>query len=123
MTRAVSFSAGRVAIIVALSVEQASLRRLALALPEVEEYEHGDLPAFRVRGKRFATMLDGGGVNLLLGEEGILAAAAMWPETCQVRHFGARIAAVRVAYAAMPEDVVADLLREAWARRAPKRLR
>ena len=31
MTRAVSFSAGRVAIIVALSVEQASLRRLALA--------------------------------------------------------------------------------------------
>ncbi|HEX5049889.1 MAG TPA: purine and other phosphorylase-like protein, family 1 [Gammaproteobacteria bacterium] len=31
MTRAVSFSAGRAAIIVALSVEQASLRRLALA--------------------------------------------------------------------------------------------
>jgi adenosylhomocysteine nucleosidase len=31
LTRAVSFSAGRVAIIVALSVEQASLRRLALA--------------------------------------------------------------------------------------------
>jgi hypothetical protein len=103
-------------------VDAADLRRIALALPEVEEYEHGDLPAFRVRGKRFATMLDDEGVNVMLGEEGILAAAASWPATCEVRHFGGRIAALRVGYPAMPEDVVADLLREAWARRAPKGL-
>jgi hypothetical protein len=31
-------------------LDLAEVRRIALALPEVEEYEHGDLPAFRVRG-------------------------------------------------------------------------
>ena len=103
-------------------MDAADLRRIALALPEVEEYEHGDLPAFRVRGKRFATMLDDEGVNLMLGEDGILAAAASWPATCQVRHFGGRVAALRMAYPAMSEDVVRDLLQEAWARKAPKRL-
>ena len=98
------------------------MRRIALALPEVEEYEHGGLPAFRVRGKRFATMLDDEGVNLMLGEEGIVAAVASWPEACEARHFAGRLAAVRVRYGALPTGVPAQLLEEAWARRAPKRL-
>ena len=52
------------------------VRRVILALPEVEEYEHGGLPAFRVRGKRFATMLDDEGVNLMPGEAAIRMAVA-----------------------------------------------
>jgi hypothetical protein len=103
-------------------MDAATLRRLALALPEVEEYEHGELPAFRVRGKRFATMLDEQGVNLMLDEEGIEAAVACWPGACRPRLFGGRIIAVRVDYASMPEQAVRDLLEEAWARRAPRRL-
>jgi hypothetical protein len=98
------------------------VRRLALALPGVEEYEHGGLPAFRVHGKRFATMLDDDGVNLMLGELGILAAAAAWPEACEARHFAGRIAAVRVAYRALPAGVLPELLEEAWGRKAPRRL-
>jgi hypothetical protein len=98
------------------------VRRIALALPEVEEYEHGELPAFRVRGKRFASMLGEDGINLMLGEEGIRAAAAAWPATCQVRLFGGRVAALLVAFAELPDDVVRDLVAEAWARRAPRSL-
>jgi hypothetical protein len=103
-------------------VDAAALRRLALALPEVEDYAHGDLPAFRVRGKRFATMLDEHGVNLMLDQEGIQAAVACWPTACRPRLFGGRIAALRMDYPSMPEQAVRDLLDEAWARRAPRRL-
>jgi hypothetical protein len=103
-------------------LDACELRRLALALPEVEEYDHGDLPAFRVRGKRFATMLDDEGVNLMLGEDGIHAAVACWPDACRPRLWGSRIAALRMDYPSMPEDAVRDLLREAWARKAPRSL-
>jgi hypothetical protein len=98
------------------------VRRLARALPEVEQYEHGGCPAFRLRGKRFASMLDAEGVNLMLDEGGIAAALALWPDACRALHFAGRIASVRVTFAALPDEAVADLLEDAWARRAPKRL-
>jgi hypothetical protein len=103
-------------------MEAADVRRAALALAEVEEYEHGGLPAFRVRGTRFASMLDADGVNLMLGADGITAALAAWPDACEPRHFAGRLASVRVAYRALPADVVSDLVAEAWAAHAPKRL-
>ncbi|WP_313541119.1 hypothetical protein [Leifsonia aquatica] len=37
-------------------MDAAAVRALALGLPEAEEYQHGGLPAFRVRGTRFATI-------------------------------------------------------------------
>jgi hypothetical protein len=103
-------------------VDAAGVRRSALALPEVEEYEHGDLPAFRVHGKRFATMLDDEGVNLMLDEEGIRSAVATWPEACRERHVAGRLASVRVAYGSLPGEALEGLLEEAWARKAPRRL-
>ena len=98
------------------------LRRIALALPEVEEYDHGDLPAFRVRGKRFATMLDDSGVNLMPGEAAIRMAVATWPGACTERWWGKRLAAVRVALPAVAPEVLEELVTEAWASKAPKRL-
>jgi hypothetical protein len=103
-------------------MDAADLRRLALALPEVEEYEHGDLPAFRVHGKRFASMLDDDGVNLMLDEEGVHAAVACWPDACRPQLSGARIAALRLRYRCIPDEAVHDLVEEAWARKAPRRL-
>lgn len=56
-------------------MDAAAVRSIALGLPEVEVYDHGGLPAFRVRGTRFATMLDpeSSTVNLMLGEAGTAA--------------------------------------------------
>jgi len=98
------------------------VRRVILALPEVEEYDHGGLPAFRVRGKRFATMLDDGGVNLMPGEAAIHMAVATWPAWCSERWFAKRLAAVRVALPGIDPAVLDELVAEAWASKAPKRL-
>ena len=102
---------------------QDALRELLLALPEAEEYVHGDLPAFRIRGKaRFATMLDDEGVNLFPGEEGILAYTQAHPDVCAERWWGQRLAAVRVDYRHAPRALVQEVVFESYAARAPKRL-
>jgi hypothetical protein len=103
-------------------MDAGAVRALLLALPEVEEYDHGGLPAFRVRGKRFASMLDGSGVNLVPGEEAVRAAVAQWPDACREEWFGTRLAAVRVAFAGLAVEVVDELVFDAWAAKAPKRL-
>jgi hypothetical protein len=98
------------------------VRRMILALPEVEEYDHGGLPAFRVRGRRFASMLDDQGVNLMPGEAAIRMATATWPAACTERWFARRLAAVRVALPRVEDAVLEELVVEAWASKAPKRL-
>jgi len=99
-----------------------AVRRLVLDLPEVEEYEHGGLPSFRVRGRRFASMLDTDGINVALGEESIRAAMAEWPEACREERVGTRLVAVRVDFRKLQNDVVEELLTDAWEARAPRRL-
>jgi hypothetical protein len=96
-----------------------AVRTAVLALPEVEEYVHGDLPAFRIRGKRFATMLDDEGVNLMPGEPAIRALVEQYPQFCSERWWGQRLAAVRVAFGSMPPALLEELVLEAWASKAP----
>jgi hypothetical protein len=103
-------------------MERQAVRAMILGLPEVEEYVHGDLPAFRVRGKRFATMLDDEGINLMPGEPAILAFVQAHPEVCSERWWGRRLAAVRVRYGAIAPALLLELVEDAWAARAPKRL-
>lgn len=57
----------------------ATVRTLALALPEAEEHNHRGRPAFRVRGKIFATLWPDEGrmvVKLPPAEQAALAALA-----------------------------------------------
>lgn len=99
------------------------MHELLKAMPEAEEYVHGDHPAFRIKGRpRFATMLDDEGVNLFPGEEGILAFTQAYPEWCVERYWGRRLAAVRLRYRDAPRALVEELVHESWAARAPKRL-
>lgn len=104
-------------------MDRDALRELLLGLPEAEEYEHGGLPAFRVKGKsRFATMLDDEGVNLFPGEPGILAFTQAYPDVCSERWWGKRLAAVRLRYPDAPRALVEEMVYESYAARAPKRL-
>jgi hypothetical protein len=96
-----------------------AVRTAILALPEVEEYVHGDLPAFRIRGKRFATMLDDEGVNLMPGEPAIRALTQQYPQFCTERWWGQRLAAVRVSFGAIDPELLEELILEAWASKAP----
>ena len=103
-----------------VSREQA--RQLALALPEAVERDHHGRPSFRVGEKIFATQWDEEHMNVMLDEGGNLTADDRDPETFEEVRWGKRLAAVRVDLRRVDEETLADLLADAWERRAPKRL-
>jgi hypothetical protein len=105
---------------VTVSREQA--RQIALELPEAAEQDHHGRPSFRVAGKIFATQWDEEHMNVMLDEGGILTAIHDDPETCEEVWWGKRLAAVRVNLPRVDAETLANLLAEAWERKAPRRL-
>jgi len=103
-----------------LSAEQA--RRLALALPEATEQDHHGRPSFRVGGRIFATLWDEGHMNVMVDADGVRTAAQGHPEACAEVWWGKRLAAVRVRLTEAGEELLAELLADAWERKAPRRL-
>lgn len=104
----------------AVSREQA--RRIALALPEAVEQDHHGRPSYRVEGKIFATQWDEHHLNVMLDEGGVMTAVQAEPETCAEVRWGKRLAAVRVDLRRVDENLLADLLADAWEGKASKRL-
>ncbi len=103
-------------------VTVATARSLALSLPEASERDHHGRPSFRVGGRIFATLWDGEHMNVMLDEPGIRTAVAAHPACCSEVHWGRRLAAVRVALPAVPRELLAELLADAWEGKAPARL-
>lgn len=103
-----------------VSVDQA--RSLALALPEAVEQDHHGKPSFRVGGKIFATLWDEEHMNVMVDPDGIRTAVQAEPEICAEQWWGKRLAAVRVGLARADAPLLAELLADAWERKAPKRL-
>jgi hypothetical protein len=104
-----------------LTAERA--RGVALALPEAVEQDHHGRPSFRVAGRIFATLWDENHVNVMVDEPGIHTAVQAAPEVCEEVWWGKRLAAVRVDLRVATEELLADLLADAWERKAPERLR
>jgi hypothetical protein len=98
-------------------------RRIALALPEAVELDHHGRPSFRVAGRIFATLWDEQHMNVMLDEPGIHTAVQAAPEICEEVWWGKRLAAVRVDLRSVPEELLAELLADAWERKAPARHR
>jgi hypothetical protein len=101
----------------------AEARGLALALPEATEQDHHGFPSFRVRGRIFATLPDDTTLRVLIDEDAVEEAVAAAPDQCSVLRWGAKVSGVAVHLPAADRDTVADLLADAWRRRAPVRLR
>ena len=97
-------------------------RRLALSLPEAAEQDHHGRPSFRVAGRIFATLWDAEHMNVMLDEPGILTAVQAHPDVCAEVMWGKRLAAVRITLPAAERQLLADLLADAWERKAPARL-
>ena len=97
-------------------------RRVALSLPEAVEQDHHGRPSFRVAGKIFATLWDEQHMNVMVDEPGILTAVETHSGICAEVVWGKRLAAVRVDLRAADEALLADLLADAWERKAPARL-
>jgi hypothetical protein len=99
-----------------VSVEEA--RRLALGLPEVVEQDHHGRPSFRVAGRIFATLWDEEHMNVMLDDAGILTAVQSHPGLCAEVWWGKRLAAVGVHLPGATRELLADLLADAWERKA-----
>lgn len=85
--------------------------------------DHHGLDSFRVCGKIFATVPDDYHVRIMVDEEAILTAVATYPGVCEPFFWGKRLACVVVDLDAASQELVTELVHEAWHRKAPKRLR
>ena len=100
------------------------VRRLALALPEVSEEPHFHLASFRVKGKVFATLApDGSYLNVFVEDAQREMMTAVDPKAYETLWWGKKMPYLHVHLAAAKLRDVAGLLRSAWERKAPKKLR
>ena len=99
------------------------VRRYALSLPEVTEQPHFDYSSFRVRGKIFVTVPpDGQHLNVFVDQEQRELALAVHAAFVEKLWWGGKVVGLRVELASADGKVVNELVRQAWARKAPKRL-
>jgi hypothetical protein len=97
-------------------------RRLALALPEAVEQDHHGMPSFRVRGKIFATVPDEEHLRVMVDDSETRACVAQDPAAFAEFWWGSRLACVVVHLGAVDADQLAELLTDAWRRKAPRAL-
>lgn len=104
-------------------VELDDARSFALSLPEAVEAPHHDMSSFRVRNKIFATVPpEGDRLHVFVDEDDTLAYVAETPAAFEELWWGKQLSGVRVILAAAPDEVVREMLKEAWRRKAPKKL-
>ena len=106
-----------------MGVSLATVRRLALALPESAEAPHHDMTSFRVAGKIFATVPpEGGRLHVFVGDEEVTASCAEFPEAVEPLLWGGRQRGCRVLLPQATTALVRELLTESWRGKAPKKL-
>jgi hypothetical protein len=98
-----------------ITVEQA--RALALSFPEAIEQDHHGRPSFRVSERIFATLWDQEHMNVMLDEPGIHTAVSDHPDECAEVWWGKRLAATRVDLRVAGEELLRELLEDAWERK------
>ena len=99
------------------------LRRRTLALPEVMESTHFNLPSFTVRSKTFVVLQNDGFALFLMYEA--QAAQLMQPENAvfEPAHRFDRPFGARAPIASLNEAAVDQAVQAAWRTHAPARLR
>lgn len=101
----------------------ADFRRIALSLEGVEEYEHGGSPAFRIDGRKFASLAsqaEGYG-NLMLTLEQQAAFVEDAPDIFLPIPGGwGRMGHTHIRLAAASKDVLIGALQTAWKLRVEK---
>jgi hypothetical protein len=92
-------------------------RAVALALPGAAEADHHGFASYRVGGRIFATQPDPEHLHVMVDEGAIREAVAEDPVACAEKWWGKRLACVRITLAQADPEQIADLLRDAWARK------
>jgi hypothetical protein len=102
-------------------VSYAEARDMALSFEEAAEEDHHGMASFRVRGKIFATVPDEAHLRVMLEPEMARAVAESDP-ACEELWWGKRLSGVTVTLAQIEREALAQLLEQAWRRRAPRTL-
>jgi hypothetical protein len=106
-----------------MPTQAATVRLLALALPEANEAPHFQYASFRVGGKIFATLPpEGMHLHVFVADEERDQALALAPACLEKLLWGGKVVGLRVALAQASPALVKRLLAQAWSRKAPKRL-
>ena len=101
----------------------AQVRRYALSLPESREEPHFNYSSFRVRGKIFVTVPpDEMHIHVFVDDAERERAIALHSEFLEKLFWGAKVCGLRISLMKASPSVVINLIRAAWARKAPKRL-
>lgn len=101
----------------------AEVRKFAMALPEVTQAPHHHYGSFRVRGRIFVTFPPGDEhLHVFVGEEARERALELHPEFVEKLFWGGKVVGVRVGLGKALPRVVKELVRSAWANKAPKSL-
>jgi hypothetical protein len=103
-------------------IKVGEVRRLSLSLPEASEKDHHGMPSFRVGDKIFVTVPDNDHVHVMVGPDEVEMAVSSSPRAYEELWWGKRLAGVRVNLAAADRELMTALVREAWRRKAPRRL-
>src|SRR5215470_8210010 len=99
------------------------VRRYALSLPHATEEPHFEYSSFRVNGKIFVTVPpDGRHIHVFVDDEERERTLAVHSKFVEKLLWGGKVRGLRVSLSKAPPGVVNDLIRAAWARKAPKRL-
>jgi hypothetical protein len=106
-----------------MGITRATVRRLALALPEATEEPHHDMTSYRVGGKIFATVTaEGDRVHVFVGPDEVSAYCAEYPGQVDELWWGSKRRGCRVPLRSATAALLEEMLAEAWRLRAPKRL-
>jgi hypothetical protein len=104
-------------------VKLSEARRFALSLPDATEEPHFEKSSFRVGGKIFATIPEGGRhLNVFVDEHEVRASVAEDPDAFGELWWGKKLSGLQVTLAKADSRRVREMLEDAWRRRAPKRL-
>ncbi len=107
-----------------MGVSAATVRRLALSLPETAEAPHHDMTSFRVGGKIFATLPPGDvRVHLFVGDDEVAAYVAEYQDAVDELWWGGRRRGCRVLLARATVPLLRELLTESWRGKAPNKVR
>lgn len=100
-----------------------AVRRFALSLPQTTEQPHFDYSSFRVRGKIFVTVPpEETHIHIFVDDVERERALALAPEWIEKLWWGKKVVGLRVQLSVARPALVKELVRNAWARKAPKRL-
>jgi hypothetical protein len=106
-----------------VGVSTATVRRLALALPETAEAPHHDMTSYRVAGKIFVTVPpQGDRIHVFVSIDEVAAYCAEYPGVVEELWWGKKLSGCRVFLRRATQSLLRELLTEAWRNKAPKKL-